>query len=370
VGAFWLLGCGGKASDVAGGRGLEGSGGSATVPAGAGAMMSSNGSSSSVGNSGALPHTGSPPVTGTGGTSLGTPGDASIDGGARGTGGAPVTDGAAPDDADAAAPHDGSFVGANGRPTALPQATDCPVMSASGSYEFGRLSAFVQIAPDARTKPGGPLILYFHGTASSPTGELPAALGQSAIDEVVGRGGVVAALVAAPCDTCTATGPNVWFVEDDLVVDQIVACAIQQASIDTRHIHLLGFGSGAIHVAHLAIARSSYVASFISHLGGLIKWDFDKTPRDPTNHVASILVYRQDQDNFISSYVMSRDWYNTYGTMGYYTMMCEGAGRFGIDRDVAPHTLRFFDEHPYKVHPEPYAKSIPPEYPTYCKNEL
>jgi hypothetical protein len=48
--------------------------------------------------------------------------------------------------------------------------------------------------------------------------------------------------------------------------------------------------------------------------------------------------------------------------------MCHHPGGHMVDTGVAPVSLNFFMDHPYKVSPEPYATAIPSIYPSYCHN--
>jgi len=121
-------------------------------------------------------------------------------------------------------------------PRLLPTATNCPTFTGNGVYQFGRMPVTIYIDPNAKNAPGdgGPLILYYHATLSGPV-EVLAGFGLANIETVVSRGGVVAAFQSTACSFCTTTDDWYWYVEDDDIQDQVVACAIQQAKIDTRH---------------------------------------------------------------------------------------------------------------------------------------
>src|SRR5262249_54262800 len=166
-----------------------------------------------------------------------------------------------------------------------------------------------------------------------------------------------------------STDDGYWFVEDNPAQDQLVACAIQQAKIDVRHIHALGWSAGALHTDTVAVMRSNYMASVISYSGGYGPWPGTMTVQDPTNHVASIQTYGDASDVvFINFPMASKQWYSTFQPKGYYTMMCNHPGGHAIDSGVAPKSLKFFTDHPYGVSPEPYAAGVPSDFPSYCKN--
>lgn len=262
------------------------------------------------------------------------------------------------------------------RPTRLPQvAGTCPTLNKSGRYTFSdatgqSLSAQIYIAPDAAHKPGpgGPLILYWHAFGAQAN-EVMNGFGQAAIDEVVAEGGVVAAFESTACVRCLIDEQELeWHTQDEPVSDQVVACALQQAKIDTRHIHSIGFSAGAMHSVRLAIDRSNYIASVVSYSGGL--GPEPTTMQDPSNRVAALLSYGDPAlDNAVVSFAgQSITWYDHAESRGAYAMMCDHRQGHVIPADVVTQTLRFLRDHPYKVEPEPYATKIPSVFPTYCQN--
>ena len=263
-------------------------------------------------------------------------------------------------------------------PTHLPAARGCPDLTRKGTYSFGdprvrTLSVDIYIAPDARTKQGaaGPIILYFHGFGSD-SNEVLMGFGQSAIDEVVQQGGVVAAFQAKFCATCGLSDEVVWYVQDDPVVDQVVACAIAQAHVDARRIHAVGFSAGGGYSVHLGVTRSDYIASVVSYSGahtGLAQ-DAPDIPQDPSNHVATLLSYGRSGLDFVGLDIpmLNLQWYDVQRADGVYVMLCDHQGGHTIAEELAPHALRFLLDHSYKRQPEPYAQSIPAVFPSYCSN--
>jgi predicted esterase len=143
---------------------------------------------------------------------------------------------------------------------------------------------------------------------------------------------------------------------------------MQQAKIDPRRIHAIGFSSGALHSAHLALARSNYIASIVSYSGGLPAGRLDK--QDPANKVPALLSFgREGVDNaFVDFNISSRGWYNMFAPQGYYVLLCNHQRGHEIPTELVPHALRFFTDHPYRVNPEPYLETVPPTYPSFCKN--
>lgn len=257
------------------------------------------------------------------------------------------------------------------RPTLLPTATNCPAFGNGTTVRFGRMNVVTYMDPQAKTKPapGGPLILYYHATLSSPA-EVLLGFGLQNINEVTRMGGVVAAFTSTPCPGCATTDDFYWFVEDNEIQDQVVACAIQQANIDTRHIHALGWSAGALHAVYVGLSRSNYMASVVSYSGGLSPWPLQNIAQDPNNHISALLTYGATDWVVIDFQAQSRAYYNSFASRGYYTMMCPHGRGHEIDLGVAPQSLRFFMDHPYKVSPEPYAAGVPPVFPGYCRSAL
>jgi predicted esterase len=261
------------------------------------------------------------------------------------------------------------------RPIDLPRAqTPCPKIKGHGTYRFGdpngrNLMAEVYMAPDAKSMPGqgGPLVLYWHAIGDDST-EVVTGFGQAAIDEVVAQGGVVASFTEKLCLTCGLVAEDVvWYDEDDSVTDHVVACAIEQAHIDVRRIHSIGFSAGALRSIHLALARSNYIASVVSYSGGLLDTN---AALDPNNKVPALLAFgRSGADTIGLDFTdLSLQWYTKNKALGYYTLLCQHNGMHVIPEELVPHVFEFLRDHPYRVSPEPYLAVIPADYPSYCSN--
>jgi hypothetical protein len=334
AGAF-PSGNGGSISPPSGNGGFVSGGG---LPVGAGGIIAPGGGGVMVGAGGTLP---------TGGTGSGGAAQAGAGGGGTVSDGKPV----------------------------LPAApANCPMLKNGAVANFPRASGTnvpvtIYIDPSAKSKPapGGPLIIYWHATLSSPA-EVLQGFGQANITAVTAAGGVVAAPATTACSGCTTTDDGYWFLEDDVVADEIVACAIQQANIDVTHIHTLGWSAGGLHTTHVAQARSNYIASFISYSGGL--YLLPSTDQNPKNKVAGILTYGDPGSDVVilDFNAQSQNWYKMFQPMGWYSMMCHHPGGHEVDPQIAPLSLRFFKDHPFEVNPEPYASAIPSGYPSYCSN--
>ncbi|MGH7271738.1 MAG: hypothetical protein ACREJ3_15005, partial [Polyangiaceae bacterium] len=114
-------------------------------------------------------------------------------------------------------------------------------MSAAG----GTIGAQVWGGSPSTSGSGGPLILYWHGTGSSPSGEIPIAFDTTAL---AAEGGLIVGFVASSRTGTTTgnTGDNVWYQSDAAFADQVVACAIANYHIDPRRIHTAGYSAGGL----------------------------------------------------------------------------------------------------------------------------
>ncbi|HKU42617.1 MAG TPA: hypothetical protein VJR89_30875 [Polyangiales bacterium] len=263
------------------------------------------------------------------------------------------------------------------KPTRLPTVRGkCPELTRPGTYVFGEprvrtLSVDIYISPDARNNPGpfAPLILYYHSIGASPAEVVTALGGRPAIDAVTQLGGVVAAFSAKLCATCGLSDELQWYPEDDAVTDQVVACALEQAHIDPRRIHAVGFSAGAMYSLRLAFSRSDYIASVISYSGGVTDPNPPK-PQDPSNHVPAMLTYGRVGLDYIALDfpMLTLQWYEKTKALGWYSMLCDHGGAHVIPEDVAVQSLRFMLDHSYKNEPESYAQGVPVVFPSYCTN--
>lgn len=210
----------------------------------------------------------------------------------------------------------------------------------------------------------GPIIIYWHGTGTNGQ-EAVSGLSQAAISEVQSLGGVVAS-AETTSSTGTNTGDGVWYTGDFDYSDQIVACAIQQLNIDTRHIHAAGYSAGALQTATMFYSRSGYLASVTVYSGGAA---FPATNQDPSNHIPVLGAHGSTSGDFLASSTTS--WETTVKSAGSFVIDCDdGGSHVDITRltRLGPSAWLFFKTHPFKIGaPDPYMSGIPSSFPTYCK---
>jgi len=255
----------------------------------------------------------------------------------------------------------------------IPVATRaCPQLVGEGNYTFNNIPVHIFILPNAMSmpQPGGPFVVFWHDVGGGWQ-ETATALGAGAIEEITERGGVVAVPLAGnACTGCTTTGADLWYLQDFGTVDEVLACAVQQARIDVRHIHAVGVGAGGLQATAQMLNRASYVASAISYSGGESPVPGTQTSQDPSNFGAYLLTYSTDAYDMLAMGFkkQSEALFDHQIEHGAFFVMCPSETGHDIDQSTAPHALRFLLDHPFKVSPEPYAKGIPAEFPSYCTN--
>jgi poly(3-hydroxybutyrate) depolymerase len=217
----------------------------------------------------------------------------------------------------------------------------------------------------------GPLILYWHGTGSTPSGEIPNAFDTAA---VASAGGMIVGFVSSSRTGTTTgtTGNNVWYQSDGAFADEVVACAIQNNHISPRRIHTAGYSAGGLQTVWMWFGRSGYLASAISYSGGD---DFINkvAMQDPSNAAAAIAAHgAMGSDALGVDFAnASATWESDIKAAGGFSIDCNDGGNhldfFGKRAPgLKPVALKFFMDHPFKAKPEPYT-TLPAGFPSYCK---
>jgi len=217
----------------------------------------------------------------------------------------------------------------------------------------------------AAPKPGGPLVIYWHGTATTSGLEVPSVLG-TGLQELMDLGGIVAGAETSSGIGAT-TNEGVWTTGDTDYADQIVACAVQQWKIDVRHIHVSGYSAGGMHTSYMWYARSGYVASVATYSGGtfLINVAPQQVPYAPPAVVAH---GAPGGDVFILDFSDASAMFEAdVKAKGGFVIDCNDGGTHidGTRFAVGTQVWKFFKDHPYGVKPFPYT-ALPTGWPNYC----
>jgi poly(3-hydroxybutyrate) depolymerase len=253
----------------------------------------------------------------------------------------------------------------------------CPTFSAGAGGTItvtaggGSISANVWGGAASTSGSGGPLIIYWHGTASSPSAEIPISFDTAA---VAADGGLIVGFVAGTRTGATTgnTGDAVWYTSDGAFADQVVACAIKNYHIDPRRIHTAGYSAGGLQTVWMWYARSGYLASVISYSGG--DGIINKAPmQDASNAPAAIAAHGAPGSDALGLDFAqcSVTWEGEVKTAGGFSIDCnDGGSHLEFFTKRAPGlkavAYQFFKDHPFGVKPEPYS-SLPSGFPTYCK---
>ena len=218
----------------------------------------------------------------------------------------------------------------------------------------------------------GPLVFYWHGTASS-AGEVDTGL-PGATAEVMKNGGIVVSFEDTS-GTGDDTGDGVWYTGDFLAADQILACGMQKGLVDTARIHSSGYSAGGLQTGAMVFARSNYLASAVVYsggpaLGGLIPGS--TTFVDPSNVPATLGAHgAQGSDTLILDFSDgTKKLESAVVAGGGFAIDCDDGGShldfFTIRAGVGDQAWPFLKAHPYNSKPDPYAGGLPSGFPSYC----
>jgi predicted esterase len=216
----------------------------------------------------------------------------------------------------------------------------------------------------ASGKSGGSVVMYWYYTGGNSTNVI-SEFGQAQIDAVVAGGGVVASFARSK-GTGTNTGDLVWYTDDFLTADEVVACAIQELHIDTRRIFTTGGSAGALQAAWMSYSRSGYIAAAAPISGGVVA---PPQVQDPSNVPAAMAIHgAAGSDVVVIDFAnASATWEADVKKRGGFAMDCNtGGGHISGPPQICPAIWQFFQDHPFKVSPQPYPP-LPAVFPSYCK---
>ena len=317
------------------------------------------GSSSSSNNNGASG--GSNDLGGLGSSSSGTSSSSSGSGSSSSGGKKDMDATAGPSDATAAASDDG---GESPSAQFLPKVTGtCPTI-ATGTQTFAGEPVQIWAGTPSASQHGS-LVLFWYETGGN-SNDATNQFGQAQISAVTSQGGIVASFAKSK-GTGTNTGDAVWYTDDFLTADEVVACAIQQFHIDTRRIFTTGASAGALQAAWMSYSRSGYIAAAAPISGGII---IPPMVQDPSNVPAAMAIHgAPGLDVVIIDFsTASATWEADVHKRGGFSIDCNtGGGHVGGPPVVCPAIWQFFEDHPFKVKPEPYTSTLPSVFPSYCK---
>ncbi len=212
--------------------------------------------------------------------------------------------------------------------------------------------------------------MFWYETGGSAT-DVTFQFGTAQINAVTAAGGIVASFAKSK-GTGTNTGDAVWYTDDFLTADQVVACAIDQFQIDTTRIFTTGASAGGLQATWMSYARSGYIAAAATLSGGLSGtggFYEDPAPQDPTSVPAAMATHGAEGSDVVvlDFAVSSAAWEADVAKRGGFSMDCNtGGGHVSGPPQICPGIWQFFEDHPFKVSPQPYPP-IPSVFPSYCQ---
>jgi poly(3-hydroxybutyrate) depolymerase len=227
---------------------------------------------------------------------------------------------------------------------------------------------------NAMTKEG-PIVFGWHATDGNPNQAI-GWFGAEQIAELTAMGGI---LIAPYREPNVSTRPWYYTPEgpgdadnDMLLMDEVVACAIEKVGIDQRHIHAYGMSAGGLMTVQVSYRRSSYVASVVVYSGGQVG---DVPNQDPTNKFAAMVVHGGETDvssvDGITYQPASETYVANLKAAGHFAFLCNhDSGHTDpavlADADQAHASAwQFLQDHPFGA-ASPYAAALPQGFWADC----
>ncbi|HKP55791.1 MAG TPA: hypothetical protein VJV78_03695, partial [Polyangiales bacterium] len=247
-------------------------------------------------------------------------------------------------------------------PVLPPLRGECPTfMSGKTTVMIDGVSVVLDVGPkSART---GSLLFYWHGTGSSAE-ELNNMLSRTVLDDLLAKGGVIAALEKSTRRGENTSGTGEFSAGDLEIADQIVACAVRDHAIDPARIYTTGCSAGGFQSGSMALLRAGYVAAAVTNSGGLALPPLPKQARLP----AVMTIYGLSPLELIDLRQMSHALSDLVTAASGFAIDCDtGSSVCRTSPELQSAGWQFLQDHPYGVEPEPYAMQLPSIFPSYCR---
>jgi dienelactone hydrolase len=238
---------------------------------------------------------------------------------------------------------------------------DCPTWQ-NDTITFMGLAGIKIEAGSKPATPTAPMLVYWHGTAS--TSDEYATMAAPIANGVTQAGGVIVSFQGTTGGDLSSG--NAIFGQGDLnVVDGLVACAVRDHNVDTRRIYTTGCGAGGVFAVSMAAMRSAYVAAVAPNSGGTVQspsFENDHTPPLMTVHGAPsnaspIIDPTQEYKAADALFESKRG----------FVIDCDTGAGFCSGKSLAGDVWEFFQAHPFGVDPEPWASGLPAGFSSQCK---
>jgi predicted esterase len=215
----------------------------------------------------------------------------------------------------------------------------------------------------------GPLVFYYYGLLGFPANAVTPLVGfpPDAMQRLYDAGGILVAPSARADRNPVKLSRLPWIgalgFEDDmgdfLLVDEIVACAIEKVGIDIRRIHVSGLSAGAWMTSQVAVHRSNYVASVTLFSGGV---EDLHGLQDPTNKFP-LAMFNGGTSDFVGAHFENeaQSAVNVWRHEGHFAVNCNHNNGHNVPVEAGLAGMQFLLDHPYGTVRSPYCDAAPPE---------
>lgn len=171
------------------------------------------------------------------------------------------------------------------------------------------------------------------------------------------------------------------FEEEHSFFDDMLACVSEQLPVNKECVAVTGVSAGALYGAQLAVARSSYISSFISLSGGVksagISNGFLNPYKTPAHKLPMIVLWGGPSDScaLVNFQEASKALETGLDGQGQFAVECIhncGHGVPPIEPPAGQSKFKFLWEfafsHPFWLPPgaSPWAKALPADAPPWC----
>jgi hypothetical protein len=236
----------------------------------------------------------------------------------------------------------------------------CPAMTEGRHDNFASLgeqrSFEVRLPPDPI---GAPVVFAWHALNASPQD----AMNWPGLDQIYSNEGFIIIAPYSCCATEWVIGGNPAQNPDLALFDDVLACLVDEYSVDVDRIYTTGFSAGGLYASYMLQVRSGHLAAAAPFSGGLlgsyVQPDFD---------IPVMFTWGGPGDLYgsFSFETATLNLSNAMQSDGLFVAHCVGNWGHSQPNDGGALAWRFFQDHPRGVAPEPYQGGLPGAFPNYC----
>jgi predicted esterase len=201
----------------------------------------------------------------------------------------------------------------------------------------------------------GPLVFNWHGWHGSPG---PGGIDTTSREQLLAMGGLLVSPYIEPTDE-----DKYWDMDDVLLADEVVGCAIEKVGIDLRRIYSTGLSAGGRQSLLLAYQRSGYISAIVTYSPGTSSGSL--IAQDPTSKFAALISHGGSTEDAIFQQ-LAEHYFDKLTGAGHFVVLCQHTAGHSAPSALRTVAFDFLMAHPFGTAPSPYASSLPAAYPTYC----